>query len=1112
MFEKVPASPELVPGEHAVLRWWDEARVFDRLRAQNAAKPRWSFLDGPITANNPMGVHHAWGRTLKDVFQRYFAMTGHELRYQNGFDCQGLWVEVEVEKDHKFRSKRDIEAYGLEKFINDCKDRVLRFSRVQTDQSIRLGYWMDWSDSYYTMSDENNYAIWDFLKRCHGRGLIYKGLDAMPWCPRCGTGISEQERSEGYRPVEDESVYLRFPLRGRPGEALLVWTTTPWTLPANVAAAVHPELTYARVRQGDAVYYVAKGRLGVLDSERQSRGAAELLAELRGAELVGWEYDGPFDELEATAPARPAHRVIAWSEVTETDGTGIVHIAPGCGKEDFELGCAEGLPVLAPIDDEGHYVGGAAVRENRVRRGKPVQFYTGGYGMLAGESAPRVAPAIYESLRAKRLFYTAERYAHSYPHCWRCSTALVFRAVDEWYIDMSWREEIKEVVRQIRWIPEYGRDLELDWLKNMGDWMISKKRYWGLALPIFECRACGTFDVIGGRDELHARAVSGWDAFEGHSPHRPWVDRVAIACPQCGAPATRIPDVGNPWLDAGIVAYSTTRYFCDRDYWARWIPADVVLEALPGQFRNWFYAMLAMSTMMEQIPPFRTLLGHAMVRDERGEEMHKSKGNAIWFDDAVEKMGADVMRWIYCRQNPLQNLNFGYTPGKQVERQVFNTLWNSYAFFTNYARLDAFDPRMPGVPVPERPEIDRWILSNLQRLIASARRNFEDYSITPVVRQAEEFIDELSNWYIRRNRPRFWRSRGQDDRDKLAAYQTLYEVLVTLTRVLAPIIPFLAERIYRNLTQGAATPRTGGEAAERGGRASGASAAPLAAGGSPASAALGAGLLAPPPDSVHLAPYPAVDATLIDETLSFQMGVVRQVVGVGHALREKAGERTRQPLAEVRVAVPDAEHRAALERLGGLVADELNVKRLDVVESLGDLTSVSAKPNFGVLGPRYGKDVPKIARALGRAPIALLRRLQTGETVTLDADGRTFELSPADVAISVKTETGWVVDQTGALPVALDTRLTPELRREGLARDVVRHIQQLRKETGLEIEDHIAVSYETDNTEFAAAIEQWSEYICAETLCEQLTTRPLGGTPKELKIGNAMLRVEIRKV
>jgi len=595
-FAPVARNLDLPVLEHDILRLWDERRTFARLRGQNAGHERWSFLDGPITANNPMGVHHAWGRTYKDLFQRFHAMLGQDQRYQNGFDCQGLWVEVNVERELGFTSKRDIESFGIAKFINLCKQRVLTYAALQTEQSQRLGMWMDWNDpaelrrmhdllgedpsqqvtvqgpdgpvtdsvemvvgrlgmpelggSYFTFSNENNYLIWLFLAECNKRGWLYKGHDSMPWCTRCGTGISQMEMNEGYQDREDPGLTVRLQLVDRPGEWLLVWTTTPWTLAANVAAAVGPELTYVRVQQGDAQYWLGKGTL-----KTALKGDFKVLEEQPGSALVGWRYRGPFDELafvqSTFGDAGYEHRVVPWTEVSEEEGTGIVHIAPGAGAEDYQLGKQIGLPVIAPLDEFGRYLAG--------------------FGWLSGLDAHAVAERVVEDLEQKGVFYHLEPYSHRYPHCWRCGTALLFRVVDEWYISMgevydkprnevtadekerSLRYQIMDVVDGIRWLPGFGYERELDWLRTMSDWMISKKRYWGLSLPIWECTECGHFDVIGSREELQSRAVAGWSEFEGHTPHRPYVDAVKIACSACGAETSRIADVGNPWLDAGIV-------------------------------------------------------------------------------------------------------------------------------------------------------------------------------------------------------------------------------------------------------------------------------------------------------------------------------------------------------------------------------------------------------------------------------------------------------------------------------------------------------------------------------------------------------------------------------
>ncbi|MEM2936115.1 MAG: class I tRNA ligase family protein, partial [Candidatus Bathyarchaeia archaeon] len=832
MFKDVQAMVDFPKLERQILKFWEETKAFKKRVALNRGKRPWSFIDGPITANNPMGVHHAWGRTYKDLFQRYWAMKGFDLRYQNGFDCQGLWIEVEVEKELGFKSKRDIEAYGIAEFVKRCKQRALRFAAVQVEQSIRLGYWMDWDNpdllrelanrlehpeeimtiqgprgpvsdtverivgrlgtpelggSYFTFSDENNYTIWAALKKCHERGWVYKGRDVMPWCPRCSTALSQHEIvTEGYRQLTHPGLTLKFPLRKRPGEALLVWTTTPWTLSSNVAAAVHPTMTYVRVRYGKEIFYLAKVAINRVFKE-----GYEVMEELKGSDLDGWTYDGPFDELPAEQElgAVDAHRVILWKDVSEEEGTGIVHIAPGCGKEDLELSKEFGLPAVAPLNEFGVFVEG--------------------FGWLTGLHVYDSAQPIIKNLQEKGLLFKVEDYTHRYPVCWRCGSELVFRLVDEWFISMgakldkpleeitdeerenNLRYQIMDVAKQVRWIPDFGLQQELDWLRNMEDWMISKKRYWGLALPIWECQKCGNFEVIGGEDELKSRAVEGWKDFEGHTPHRPWIDAVKIACSKCGAVISRVPDVGNPWLDAGIVAYSTLNYRHDRDYWEKWFPGDFICESLPGQFRNWFYSMLAMSTIMERRAPFRTCLGHGQVLDEHGREMHKSWGNVIWFDDAAENMGADVMRWMYCRSKPESDLLFGYTRAEMVKRQFLIPLWNVYSFFITYANLDKWEPTGSK---PQFSPLDRWILSKLQVLIRDVTRHLENYNAFSATVCFEQFVDELSTWYVRRSRRRFWKSEA--DEDKNAGYTTLYTCLTTLVKLLAPFIPFVAEEIY----------------------------------------------------------------------------------------------------------------------------------------------------------------------------------------------------------------------------------------------------------------------------------------------------------------------------
>jgi isoleucyl-tRNA synthetase len=732
-----------------------------------------------------MGVHHAWGRTLKDIFHRYKAMTGHDMRYQNGFDCQGLWVEVEVEKELGFNSKKEVEEYGIEKFVNKCKERVYKYSDIMTQQSIRLGYWMDWENSYFTMSEENNYTIWAFLKKLYEEGKIYRGIDSVPWSGRSGTSYSQMEIIEGRKLVAHDALFVQFPLKNRDKEFLLVWTTTPWTLTSNVAAAVNVNLEYLKLKTVDgSIYYFAKDNLHFQRLEKQyedqkqwvegvpklktieqifkERGGYTIEDTIYGADMVGWDYEGPFDYLAAQSilGGHPfikedlqengingikCHKVIDGGKdnkgrdvVVAGEGTGIVHIAPGCGDIDHEIGKKIGLVDIAPLDESANFIDG--------------------FGWLTGKNATdeESKNAIIEDLKKRDFLVMVERYPHIYPHCWRSGDELVFRIVEEWYINMDWRDRIKKLVDQIEWIPDWGQEREHEWLDNMSDWMISKKRFWGLALPIWTFED-DSFFVVGSKEELKELAVEGWDEFDGHTPHRPWIDKVKIKHPESGLIGTRIKAVGNPWLDAGIVPYSTLNYLDDKEFWSKWFPAEFITENFQGQFRNWFYSLLAMSTMMENKPPFEKLLGHALVKDSKGQDMHKSAGNAIWFDDAAEEMGVDVMRWMYASQNVEMNLLFGYKHADEVRKKII-TIWNSYSFFATYAAVDDFNPDENNVSDEDLTLLDRWIRSKMHQLIKDAIVVFEAYRIDTLMHKVERFIEELSNWYIRRSRRRFWKS------------------------------------------------------------------------------------------------------------------------------------------------------------------------------------------------------------------------------------------------------------------------------------------------------------------------------------------------------------------
>jgi len=1108
MFKEVDMKLDFPELEHRILRLWKETNAFKKRIALNKGKETWSFLDGPITANNPMGVHHAWGRTYKDLFQRYKAMRGYELRYQNGFDCQGLWIEVEVEKELKFTKKGDIERYGIAEFVKRCKQRPLEFSAVQVEQSIRLGYWMDWDNietlrylaeklenpqetitlwgpegpltdsverivgilgspriggSYFTFSDSNNYMIWTVLKKCHERGWIYKGRDVMPWCPRCSTALSQHEIvTEGYRELRHPALTLRFPLSGRQNESLLVWTTTPWTLTSNVAAAVHPEITYAKVSHGDEIFYLAKATIGNILPRRDY----EFLEELKGRDMEGWKYKGPYDEmaLPKEMGVVEAHRVILWQEVSEEEGTGIVHIAPGCGKEDFELGKQYGLPTVAPLNEFGTFIDG--------------------FDWLTGNHVYETAKPIINDLKQKGFLFNEEDYTHRYPVCWRCDSELVFRLVDEWFISMgekfqkpledvteeekkeNLRYQIMESARQVKWIPEFGLQQELDWLQNMEDWMISKKRYWGLALPIWECAKCGNFEVVGSKEELRTRAVEGWETFEGHTPHRPWIDSVEISCPKCGAATSRISDVGNPWLDAGIVAYSTLNYIDAPDYWKRWFPADLICESLPGQFRNWFYSMLAMSTILNWCAPFRVCFGHGLVLGEDGREMHKSWGNAVWFDDAVEKMGADVMRWMYCTNRPESNLIWNW--GGEVKRRFLIPLWNIYSFFVTYATLDKWTPKDS---VTEYSLLDRWILSRLQVLIKDVTRHLEDYNPLDAARTLEEFVEELSTWYIRRSRRRFWKSEA--DEDKKSGYTALYACLTRVIKLLAPFIPFTTEEIYQNIV------RSVDQEA---------------------------------PESVHHHDWPVADDSLIDEDLMKDMEMAIEICGMGRSARSKAGIKLRQPLTVVKVAAEESAL-GRLARLQDLIKDELNVKRLDLTKRKEDLMDYKIRLLPDVLGKKYGRLFPKIRTIVDSMDAkSVASALQKDLGTEIKLDGETITLLPEDVEVGLVPKEGYSMAEEGGITLGLITAIPKDLDMEGLARDIVRRIQNQRKEASFNIADHIETYYET-GPKLTRVFIDFGEYIAAETLSVSIRKArpPEGAHIAEYKIKRENLRIGLVK-
>jgi isoleucyl-tRNA synthetase len=1008
VFEPLPEKPDHPALELAILELWEREGTFEQLREQNRGGPRWSFIDGPVTANKTLGVHTAWGRTLKDVFQRYKALRGFDQRYQNGFDCQGLWIEVGVERQLGLNSKREIEDYGLEEFAARCREVVVWHADKLTRSSVRLGQWMDWGNDYYTFSDTNIEYVWRMLKTVHERGWLYLGHRSTEWCPRCGTSLSQHELSQAgvYQERADPSLFVRFPLLDRPGESLVVWTTTPWTLPANVAAAVEPDADYGRRLNGE---WVAAPRY-------PDESFDEIL---RGSELVGWRYRGPFDDLRAAAGVE--HRVIPWDEVSLEEGTGIVHIAPGCGPEDFDLSRVHDLPVLTPVDEAG-------------------RFYDD-YGWLHGLSTTEAADQITGNLGERGLLVEAGLYEHSYPHCWRCDTPLIWRIADDWLISVEeLRQPLLDANATVEWVPEYmGKRMD-DWLRNMGDWNISRRRYYGLPLPFYECE-CGHLNVIGSRAELEEQALGGLDQLQ--ELRRPWVDRVPIRCEACGGAVERVKEVGDVWLDAGIVPFSTLGWqndtwvaggggtgaargltgadLPDHTFWEQWFPADWVSE-MREQIRLWFYSQLFMSVVLVGRAPFKRVLGYEKMLDEHGREMHGSWGNQIDAEDAFARMGADVMRWQFCAQPPNQNLLFGFGPGQEIKRKLL-TLWNSVRVLVVYGNIAAFRPRLedlePG-PDGELQALDRWLVARTCALVRDATQAYEDTLTVNVVRAFDAFVDDVSNWYIRRSRRRFWE--GDE-----AALRTLWFALVTSLRVIGPVMPFLAEELWRRLVR----PVEGATA------------------------------------SVFLAGWPDVGEP--DEALLAEIGEVRRIVELGRQARSTSGLKLRQPLRRLVVqGTTLADHADELR-------DELRVKEVEFgpVEA----TELRVRPNLPVLGPKLGAALADVRHAL-----------QEGRFEQLSGGGVAVaghELGAEEVLVETVGKEGWAIASDDGLTVAVETAVDPELELEGRAYDVIHELNSLRRDHGFELTDRVRITLPTT---WADVLDRHGDWIAREVLAVELAS------------------------
>jgi isoleucyl-tRNA synthetase len=1017
--------------EERILGWWKERSIFGKSLELRAGNQEWVFYEGPPTANGKPGVHHVLARVFKDIYPRFKTMRGYYVGRKGGWDCHGLPVELEIEKRLGFDRKEQIEQYGVAEFNRLCKESVTAYVDDWNRMTERIGMWLDLDDPYMTMTDDYIESVWWILADFAKQGLLYEGYKVVPYCPRCGTALSSHEVASGYQMVTDPSVFVRFPLvseetastdaptpepaaDGRPA-SLLVWTTTPWTLISNVAAAVGADIQYAKARLGDEYLILAADLVSdVLGPD------ATIVETFPGSTLLGHRYQPPYDFV---IPDKPAWRVIAADFVATDEGTGIVHIAPAFGADDMIVGQANDLPVIMPVDEE-------------------VRF-TADVGPWAGVFVKDADVSIMDDLDFRGLLFARQPYEHNYPHCWRCDTPLIYYAKTSWYVRTTARKEaVLAANEEVTWYPDHLKHGRFGkWLENNIDWSLSRDRYWGTPLPVWRC-ADGHDTIIGSRSqlgELAGRDLSGLEL------HRPFVDEVTFACPECGAEARRVAAVIDAWFDSGSMPVAQWHYpFENQEMWQKRFPADFICEAI-DQTRGWFYSLLAISALLTGHSSYRNVLCLGHILDNEGRKMSKRLGNVIDPWAILDKQGADALRWyLFTVSSPWFARRFGPENVDEVIRKFILTLWNTYSFYTLYANIDGFDPAEHDVPVAERSLMDRWILGDLHLLVRKVTAELDAYDAFAAGRAIADFVDELSNWYVRRSRRRFWKSEA--DADKIAAYLTLNECLVTLSELLAPFAPFLAEELYQNLV------------AER------------SSGGS---------------ESVHLVDWPVADEALIDEDLSFRMAVARQVVNLGRAVRNAAQIKTRQPI-EVAVVACRERERAAVESLATVVAEELNVKAVEYVASASELVSYLIKPNYRTLGPKFGKNMPAVAAAVAALPADETGdRLAAGRSVTVAVDGREYEFAPDDFVVESHEREGFRVEREGGVAVAISTRLSSELVREGLARELVHHIQNTRKAAGFEIDDriHLRVS---GPAEIAEMLSVHGDWVKKETLAVSL--------------------------
>lgn len=1039
MYKKVSTKLNFVEREKEVMNFWKDKNIFEKSVKNRENGPTFTFYDGPPTANGKPHIGHILTRVIKDIIPRYKTMKGYKVLRKAGWDTHGLPVELEVEKQLGISGKPEIEKYGVEPFIKKCKESVWTYENEWRKMSERVGFWADMDNPYVTYHNTYIESVWWALKQIWEKGLLYKGHKIVPYCPRCGTSLSSHEVAQGYKDVKESSIYVKFRVKGEEQLYLMAWTTTPWTLPSNVALAVNPGETYVKVKCSDEKYIMAEALIEQVVEEQY-----EVLDRMYGQDLIGMEYEPLFDFAKVD---KKAYYVVGGDFVTLTEGTGIVHIAPAFGEDDARVGRENDLPFVQLVNEQGEF-------KDEVSPWK-------------GAFVKDADPEIIKNLDGRNLLYKEIDYEHSYPFCWRCDTPLLYYARDTWFIKMT---EVKDKLvknnKKINWLPEsIGEGRFGNFLENVVDWGLSRERYWGTPLPIWECE-CGHRHMVGSIKELKEMGENVPDDIE---LHKPYIDKVYLKCPECkSGKMKRVTEVIDCWFDSGAMPFAQWHYpFENEEVFKENFPADFISEAL-DQTRGWFYTLLAISTLLFDEPSYKNVIVLGLVQDKEGQKMSKHKGNVVdpWL--VLDKQGADAVRWyFYTASAPWLPSRFYEEAVSEGQRKFMGTLWNTYAFYVLYANIDKFNPTEYKLEYNKLSVMDKWILSRLHSLIGTVDRSLDNYRITESARAIQEFTDELSNWYVRRSRERFWQK--EMNQDKINAYMTLYTVLETLVKVIAPFVPFMAEEIYQNLVRS---------------------------------------VNSNVPESIHLCDFPQTEENFIDETLEKNMDLVLKLVVLGRACRNTANIKNRQPVGKMYVKskfeLPDM--------FRELVADELNVKEIAFTEDADKFTEYKFKPQLRTLGPKYGKLVPKIASALKELDgNEAMEKFKNGQKIELSIDGNEIELAEDDVLVEVIQKEGFVSESERDITVVLDTNLTPELIEEGFVREIISKIQTMRKEAGFEVQDYINLYY-GENDKIAGIIQRNSDLISEEVLAEKITEGNSEGYSKEWNINGEKVRLAVEKV